>query len=126
MIQHGVPPYLECSSRGDVRFSAFLARIVGRGFSTIEELYQSAKRFPPGPGVDATGGMINWRDAKGKTAINYDEVAQLYEVLWREYLAENPHLIDVLRSASGLSDMFGQKGHVCQATILWQIRSESL
>ena len=42
MIKHGNPPYLECSSRGDKRFSAFYARIKGK---TIEEIYQSAKIF---------------------------------------------------------------------------------
>ena len=37
-------------------------------------------------------------------------------------LFENPGLLDVLRAASGLSDIFGQPGHCCQATELWRIR----
>jgi hypothetical protein len=126
MIRHGEPPYLECSSRGDVRFSAFRAVIASRGFTSIEQLYQSAKKFPPGPGVDIFGHMANWREAKGKHGLNQDEVAALYETLWREYLVENRFLVRVLTAATGLSDMFGQPGHVCQASVLWKLRAEYL
>jgi hypothetical protein len=48
MIQHGTAPFLECSSRGDRRFSAFAARIKSRGNKSIEEIYQAAKRFEDG------------------------------------------------------------------------------
>ena len=34
MIKHGEPPYLECSSAGDKRFSAFWAKL---GDKSIEE-----------------------------------------------------------------------------------------
>ena len=128
MVKHGNPPYLECSTRGDPRLSAFRARIVGRGFRTIEEIYQSSKTFHTSvEGVDpVTGRMKEWRHAKGHRATNQEEVSVLYETLWREYIAENPHLIEVLTSASGLSDVFGQEGHCCQATVLWKIRNEHL
>jgi hypothetical protein len=42
------------------------------------------------------------------------------------YIDENPELLQVLRKASGLSDMFGQPGHACQAAELWSIRYHSL
>lgn len=124
MIKCGLPPYLECSSRGDKRFSALYARICSRNFNSIEEIYQSAKRFPPGPDVDMFGQLTDWRKAKGKLPINLTEVVQLYETLWREYLAQSPDLIHTLVKASGLSDMFGQPGHQCQAEILWKLRNE--
>lgn len=117
MIRHGEPPYLECSSKGDRRFSAFSARIKARGNRTIEEIYQGSKIFSDG----STG--LGWREAKGKTAVNIEEVRQLYAQLWDEYLGENPHLVKVLKEASGLSDIFGQPGHACQATELWRIRN---
>ena len=117
MVKCGTAPYLECSSRGDKRFSAFFARIRARGNRSIEELYQAAKVFEGG----ATG--LTWREAKGRHAVNADEVRALYAVLWDEYIAENPQLLAVLRSATGLSDMFGQPGHACQATELWRIRN---
>ncbi len=127
MIKHGEPPYLECSSRGDRRYSAYFARLPYRNYRTIEDLYQSFKIFPPTTeGVNATGNMLNWKDAKGKAAINQVEAAAFYEQLWREYLSENSVLLEPLMKASGLSDMFGQPGSVCQATVLWKLRSELL
>lgn len=119
MIRHGAAPYLECSSRGDRRFSAFSARLNRYGGRSIEELYQAAKVFEGG----ITG--LSWREAKGRQATNMDEVARLYARLWDEYIDENPALLDVLRAAPGLSDVFGQKGHCCQATELWRIRSQA-
>lgn len=117
MIRHGQPPYLECSSRGDRRFSAFSARIEARGGRSIEELYQAAKVFADGRT------SLTWREAKGRRPVNAEEVAELYSRLWDEYIAEHPGLLAVLRTASGLSDRFGQPGHCCQATELWRIRN---
>ncbi len=118
MIRHDKPPYLECSSRGDIRFSAFGARLKSRGFAAIEELYQAAKVF-----ADGTTGL-DWKQAKGRMPVNGPYVRLLYKQLWREYLIENPRLLLVLEQASGLSDRFGQTGHVCQATELWELRNE--
>ena len=117
MIKHGQAPYLECSSRGDKRFSAFYARIDGR---SIENHYQAAKRFEDG----STG--LTWRQAKGRKAVNQAECAELYRLLWVAYIEANPHLLPIIQQASGLSDMFGQPGHCCQATELWLIRNQSL
>lgn len=118
MIQHGEPPYLEASTKGDMRFSALVARIAGRDFDTIEELYQGKKRFADG----STG--LYWRAAKGRKAENQGECAEFYEQLWREYINENPYLIEVLVKATGISDIYGQKGSCCQATTLWKLREE--
>ncbi len=119
MIRHGEAPFLECSSRGDRRFSAFSALVRSRGNRSIEEIYQAAKILEDG----RTG--LSWREAKGKTAVNADECRRFYSALWDQYIAENPELIAVLREASGLSDMFGQHGRACQATELWRIRNEA-
>jgi len=115
MIKHGEPPYLECSSKGEKRFSAFYARV---GCVSIEERYQAAKVFEDG----TTG--LSWKEAKGRHAINMPEVSELYENLWRQYILANPELIPLLLRAKGLSDQFGQEGHNCQATVLWKIRNE--
>lgn len=114
MIRHGDPPYLECSSRGDKRFSAFWATVDGL---TIEARYQAAKVLPDG----RTG--LHWRQAKGRTAINMTEVQRLYGSLWDKYISEHPDLIEILKSSSGLSDVYGKEGSVCQATELWRIRN---
>lgn len=120
MIRHGEAPFLECSTKGDRRFSAFAARIRGRGGKSIEDIYQASKRFADG----STG--LTWRQAKGRTPVNADECRALYSRLWDEYIAEHPELMSVLRAASGLSDIFGQRGRCCQATELWRIRNQSL
>lgn len=120
MIQHGNAPFLECSSKGDKRLSAFYARIRSRGNRSIEDLYQGAKRFEDG----RTG--LSWKEAKGRRAVNMGEVTALYATLWDEYIAENPSLMAVVTSAAGLQDMFGQPGHCCQATELWRIRCTAL
>jgi len=115
VIRHGEAPYLECSTRGDRRLSAFGARVFG---TTIEELYQLSKVFSDGTSP------ATWREGKGRHYVNSESLAVLYEDLWRIYLNSRPELLHVLAAASGLSDLFGQKGHVCQATILWKLRGE--
>jgi hypothetical protein len=120
MIQHDATPFLECSSRENRRFSAFAARIRGRGNRSIEDIYQAAKVFADG----STG--LSWRDAKGKRAVNADAVRALYSVHWDEYIAENPHLLAVLTAASGVQDLLEQAGHACQATEFWRIRCADL
>lgn len=118
MVRHGEAPFLECSSRGDRRFSAFSARLRAHGGRSIEEIYQAAKVFEDG----STG--LGCREAKGKRALNMSEVRALYSRLWDDYIDENPELLAVVQAQSGLSDVFGQPGHACQATELWRIRGE--
>lgn len=122
MIRVGVPPYLECSTRGETRLSPFNARPSCLEGASIEEAYHACKVFDDG----LTG--MSWRDARahatmGHSVVNMDECVSLYSFLWDEYMRENPHLIDVVRSATGLSDMFGQPGRPCQAVELWRIRN---
>lgn len=115
MYKIGKYPYYEVSSKGDKRFSAFYARIIQRGNRSVEEIYQAAKIMPDG----STG--LTWRQAKGHCPMNITEVAELYHQLWKEYLDENPHLMNVLKDQSGLSDMFGKEGNQCQADTLWRL-----
>lgn len=115
MIRHGTAPFLECSSKGDKRFSAFYARVHG---ISIETKYQGYKIFADG----STG--LGWREAKGKKAVNVEECNKYYASLWDIYIAQNPKLLEVLLDATGLSDIYGQQNHCCQATELWRIRLE--
>lgn len=117
MFKIGRKPYLECSSKGDKRFSAFIARIVKRDNKSIEELYQAAKVFADG----STG--LSWQQAKGKQAVNQEECRILYSTLWDEYFEENKGLLLELSKGLylGFSDMFGQEGHACQAAEIYRI-----
>ena len=119
MLRRGTAPFLECSTRGDKRFSAFCARPSSLGGRSIEEAYQGMKRF-----ADGTTGL-NWRQAKGRNPINRAECVTAYDQWWKEYIAENNYL-SILQSASGLSDIFGREGSVCQADVLWRIRNGQL
>lgn len=116
MLRRGSPPYLECSTRGDKRFSAFCARPRSLRGRSIEEAYQAMKVFPDG----TTG--LDWRSAKGRTPTNAAACAAAYRQWWKEWVAEQ-NLLPVLKAASGLSDMFGREGSVCQADVLWDIRN---
>ena len=115
MIKVGKEPFLECSSKGDKRFSAFYARVKKYGSKSIEELYQAKKVFEDG----STG--LSPKEAKGRKAINMDECAEYYEDLWFEYLIENPELVEVLKKYNGYSDMFGKEGCQCQAKTIYKI-----
>ncbi len=119
MIRCGVAPFLECSSAGDRRFSAFYATPASLDGKSIEHAYQSGKVFANG----STG--LHWRKAKGRTAVNQLGMAAKYFQWWREWVYEQ-NLIDVLIKATGLSDRFGEEGHVCQATTLWAIRCQEI
>ncbi len=113
MRKHGDPPYLECSSRGDKRFSAFFATVNGK---SIESQYQAFKIFKNGK----TG--LSWKQSKGKKALNQEAANLFYSKLWDQYIVEHPELMLVLALSSGLSDMFGKPWHCCQATELWRIK----
>jgi hypothetical protein len=116
VIRHGEAPFLECSSKGDKRFSAFYAKVNGK---SIEEQYQGFKQF-----ADGTTNL-HWKQAKGKQAINQAEANVFYSQLWDQYIAQHPELLAILKASSGVSDIFGQENHCCQATELWRIRNKS-
>lgn len=114
MIKVGEPPFLECSSKGDKRFSAFYARL--KLFNkTIEELYQSSKIFEDGTT------NLSIKDAKGRKAINQEKLNELYSSLWDLYFYENPNLLDIVNQYKGFTDIFGQKGHCYQAIEIYRI-----
>lgn len=116
MVKHGIAPYLECSSRGDRRFSAFYAKVRGK---SIEQWYQEAKDL----GDEEANAELTWRERQGLPAVNTEECHALYASLWDEYMDNHPHLLPVIQKATGLSDVFGKEGHACQATELWRIRN---
>lgn len=114
MLKFGIEPILECSSKGDKRFSALFARIKARGDKTIEDIYQNSKVFEDG----STG---KGRSAKGKRPVNIEECRTLYSTLWDEYFLENPSLLKEIKKFRGFSDVFGQKGSACQAEEIYRI-----
>ena len=120
MLKFGKSPYLEVSSKGDKRFSAFYARIKRRNNRSIEELYQARKLFENG----VSG--LSVKEAKGKRPVNIDDCRDYYSQLWQEFFQENPELLLEISQYNGFSDIFGQENHCCQAEEIYLIAKERL
>lgn len=112
MLKFGTAPYLECSSKGDKRFSAFYAKVFGK---SIESLYQAHKIFEDG------SSDLSWRSAKGRKPVNVEDCRKYYSILWIYYFKTNPELLEVIKKYRGFSDIFGQKGHASQAEEIYRI-----
>lgn len=114
---------LECSSKGDKRFSAFYAKVSAFGsFNSIENHYQLSKRFG-----DFT--PLNWKDAKGKTPTHIELngkqyelelLSQWYKLLWLRYLDNNPSLVEYASQFDEYNDIFKGKSINCQADVVRQ------
>jgi hypothetical protein len=114
---------LECSSKGDKRFSAFYAKITAwKRFDSIENHYQTCKRFD-----DFV--PIGWQDGKGREPTHielngkrYDKrfLSQWYKMLWVNYLDNNPELVEYARGFDDFNDIFKGKSQNCQADVIRQ------
>jgi hypothetical protein len=120
MVTFGQAPILECSSKGDKRFSAFFARIRFRQNKSIEELYQARKLF------EGNVSGLSIQEAKGKKPINIEDCRRFYSMLWDDYFNENPQLLSVIAGYGGFSDIFGKSGHACQAEEVYRIARERI
>ena len=120
--EHPVPEkkILECSSRGDRRFSALFANVTIKGKEqSIEVWYQNAKRTADGK-----------RAGKGKPfdhivcpftgdQLPSSEAANLYKGLWITYLSKHPELVEYASGFDELTDMFRSPNTVnCQADVI--------
>jgi hypothetical protein len=113
---------LECSSKGDKRFSAFYAKIQLNGrFDSVENHYQLSKRF----GYEQA--PRTWRDAKGRKPTHFmingstypkELLGQWYSILWAIYLDRNPDLTEYARQFDGFNDQFRGKSINCQADVI--------
>lgn len=119
---------LECSSKGDNRFSALYARVyLFDKWDTIENWYQLCKRFngkAPSTFKEAKGKrpsflMIN------RQRIDKDYLTQWYKYLWLEYLDRNPHLVEYASEFNKFNDHFRTKSTInCQADVIEQYVQE--
>ena len=129
LIHKTIPDYkvLECSSKGDKRFSAFYAKIDVYGdYDSIENHYQLSKRF----GNEAPS---SWKDAKGKTPTHFhlkgfdvdiNLLSQFYKVMWVKYLDEHQELVEYASQFDDFNDMFKGKSTNCQADVVKQYVKE--
>lgn len=110
---------LECSTRGDKRFSAFGAYITINGRTDcIENIYQCSKRTKDG---DIAG--------KGRPFSYFicpfcglkfpkEDVSDLYKGLWIVYFNEHPELLEYASEFDGYNDMFRGRSTNCQADVV--------
>lgn len=116
---------LECSSKGDRRFSALYARVkLFNVVDSIENFYQQSKR-------DVNGNIAG----KGKKA-EYLQIRKIrlpikyatlwYKYLWYLYFVENPMLIHEIKKYDTFTDMFKGKSINCQADVIAQIKEKGL
>ncbi len=120
LVLSGQKKILECSSKGDKRFSAFYARVKAFGImASIEDHYQLVKRFPEVPHT--------CRDAKGKKPthicinshdLHADYLSEWYASLWIKYLDEHPELVKYAQEFDDFHDMFRGKSVNCQADMI--------
>lgn len=120
---------LECSTAGDVRFSAFGASVKVFGVvDKIEFHYQLAKGFNGQSKPKITDPWHKKKDyigtIKGKEWDYFDFggkkfdsglIFQWYHLLWINYLDKNPELVDYLKLFDDYNDVFKGKSKDCQA-----------
>ena len=110
---------LECSSKGDKRFSAFYAYIKLYGVSdSIEHHYQNCKKFNIQP-LKVKGTKPDYIEINN---IKYDSkyLTPFYKLLWVKYLDEHKHLVEYSNEFDDFNDMFKGKSINCQADVVRQ------
>jgi hypothetical protein len=108
---------LECSSRGDKRFSAFYAKIRFYGsYDSIENHYQGVKRDSDGK-IAGKGKAVDHININGRT-LDVKYLTPLYTMMWIKYLDEHPELVEYAKQFDDFNDMFRGKCINCQADVI--------
>ena len=116
---------LECSSRGDKRFSALYAIVTVNGHTaSIEQHYQQAKRGldgkPTGKGKGCAYIVVYGR------RLPSEYLTPWYKFLWFLYLKHNPELLEVINRYDTFTDMFRGHSINCQADVIAAVREGGL
>ena len=109
---------LECSSKGDKRFSAMYANV--EAFSvmdTIENHYQKSKRDTNGNPVKK-GQPVDHMVLAGRK-FSPEMLTAWYRLLWIKYLDQNPELVEYAKQYDEFNDMFRSRNMInCQADVI--------
>lgn len=111
---------LECSSRGDRRFSAFYARITINGKTdSIEHFYQKSKRRRDGKKAEK-GKLFDFFICPfSGLEFPASDISDFYKGLWTTYFSRNPELVAIAEMYDEFSDMFrGKDTKNCQADVI--------
>lgn len=115
---------LECSSKGDKRFSAFYAKVKVFGYEdSIEGHYQSCKRNKEGH-IAGKGRkvelMVIPTDIGKSFKLEPRFLTAYYKLLWCCYLDAHPELVEYASAYDDYNDMFRGKAINCQADVIRQ------
>ena len=107
---------LECSSKGDRRFSAFYAYINLFGvYDSIENHYQNSKKFNRGFVKNPKGMNPDFIEVN-KIEVDSEYLTDFFNLLWVIYLDEHPELISYASKFKDFHDIFKGKNTInCQA-----------
>ncbi|MGL5315312.1 MAG: hypothetical protein ACRC92_18795 [Peptostreptococcaceae bacterium] len=118
---------LECSSKGDKRFSALYAKIKVNGvYDSIENHYQKAKLFKDGHGFIRKGAKPIGIHFNGVDYKDTSLLSSYYAMLWFKYLFTNKDLLEVINSYDDFTDTFRGKSVNCQADMIKDVREYGL
>lgn len=124
---------LECSTKGDKRFSALCAKVTMFGKTqSVENWYQLSKNFNGKKpksfkqakyiqhlGYKPTSFYVN----DSEFDIKY--LSSWYKILWIKYLDSNPDLVEYAKQFDDFHDVFKNKNTInCQADIIKQYIKE--
>lgn len=139
-IEHGIPcqefknmdetvitdlNILECSTKGDKRFSSFYAyvNVFGHG-ATIEHHYQSCKRFNDPSIKNPKGREPDYIEIVG-LKLDKKYLTPYYKLLWVEYLDKHPELVQYASKFDDFHDIFRSYNSTnCQADVIRQYIKE--
>ena len=110
---------LECSSKGDKRFSAFYATVSIKGVvKSIETWYQESKRDVndsiPGKGKYVAYMVNPFNGHKLPSTC----LSDFYKTLWIRYFNQHPELLEYAKGFDTFNDMFRGKCINCQADVI--------
>lgn len=116
---------LECSSKGDKRFSAFYANVSVFGkYTSIERHYQGSKKFYDKSITKAKGLDPDYLEING-IILDKKYLTPWYKLLWVKYLDQNADLVEYASGFDDFHDMFEGKRTVnCQANVIRQYIKE--
>lgn len=107
VVYEKYPHVLECSVRGDKRFSAVFAKVSINGEEkSIDEWYQSAKRSEDGGKVEKGCPFDHIVDPFTNTKLSIKDAHDLYRGLWIKYLKDNPDLVEFASKFDEFTDSF--------------------
>lgn len=112
---------LECSSKGDKRFSAFFAwiNLYGKN-ANIETHYQNCKKFKDSTITKVKGLHPDYIVINGKE-MDKKYLTPFYKLLWVKYLDQHSELVEYASQFDDFHDIFKGKNTInCQADVVRQ------